>query len=67
MKSKATRNCRRKMAFPTEHRARVIGSLKMVAGTQWPYVCPCCERWHLTSQEQEGVTPVQPFNAGIFS
>ena len=68
MKSKAKRNCRRKMAFPTEHRARVIGSLKMTEGQQWPYECPICERWHLTSKiPQEGVRPISPGAAGIFA
>lgn len=66
MKSKASRNCRRKSVFPTEQRARAVCSLKMTDGVQWPYQCPVCSRWHLTSQAIEGVRPIEAGKAGIF-
>lgn len=66
MTPKAKRNCRKKVRYPTEQRARIVGACKGHAEMLWPYLCPICSHWHLTSKQQHGTTPITPNNSGIF-
>jgi len=63
---KARRNCRRKVKYPSELRARIVGS-NTTTDMLWPYQCPICRAWHLTSKQQHGTTPITNGNSGIFT
>ena len=62
------KGCRKKCAYRTEARARIIGAYKATkAEMLWVYKCPECESWHLTKREGTGVVgaPITPGNSGI--
>ena len=63
------KNCRKKTAYHSEARARIVGSYGAGSGRDaplWPYVCHECGHWHLTRKEQGGMAPITTGNSGIF-
>jgi hypothetical protein len=64
---KAARNCRKKKKYGSEEKARMFGWGRVAkgGGNLWPYLCPVCSDWHLTSQANER-KPITYASSGLF-
>jgi hypothetical protein len=68
--AKSRRDCSKKARFSTEAVARACGTIKLAKNeatkSLWPYACPHCSRWHLTSILQPS-PPITAKASGIFA
>lgn len=57
--SKLIENCKKKVAYPSETHADrgATGAWAKRQIRLYPYVCPICKKWHLTSKPWKKVKP----------